>query len=245
MDALKAFWRWEGHDRMPAVLVSTVEWLDDDGRREADRRVLAELAERDLLAGGTVSTEVRATFHTLTRPDFEVFGWISSPQRTRGVLAAAGGGEAVLVIREGETAQVSPVRPDDVAEAVVAQLPAVQPAHGRSVNVAEADFTGSASRPDGDEGFGGFGDRAESPDARALKALFKQPVLGISQFWAAARGADGRLRQADTPITVRDTAEGRWLMQSTATSGRRWVIAAPAGPQLVTSKLYEVLRALG
>ena len=243
MDALKAFWRWEGHDRMPAVLVSTVEWLDDDGRREADRRVLAELAERGLLAGGTVSTEVRATFHTLTRPEYEVFGWIGTPQRTLGVLAACGGGEAVLVVRSGETAQVSPVRPDDVAEAVVAQLPAVQPAHGRSVNVSEADYMGA--RADSEEGFGGFANQTESPDTRALKALLKQPVLGISQLWTAARGTDGRLRRADTPITVRDTAEGRWLTQTTTTSGRRWVIAAPAGPQLVTSKLYEVLRRLG
>jgi len=75
--------------------------------------------------------------------------------------------------------------------------------------------------------------------------LLKQPVLGISQLWTAARGTDGRLRRADTPIIVRDTAEGRWLTQTTTTSGRRWVIAAPAGPQLVTSKLYEVLRRLG
>ncbi|QUQ72032.1 EspG family protein [Kutzneria sp. CA-103260] len=243
MDALRAFWRWEGHDRMPAVLVSTVEWLDEDGRREADRRVLAELADRGLLAGGTVAKEVRATFHTLTRPEIEVFGWISTPQRTLGVLAAGSGGEAVLMVRSGDTAQVSPVRPDDVAEVVVAQLPAVQPAHGRSVNVSETDFTGAQA--DSEEGFGGFGNQHESPDTRALKALFKQPVLGISQFWTSARGADGRLRRAETPITVRDTAEGRWLTQTTTASGRRWVIAAPAGPQLVTSKLYEVLRGLG
>ncbi|HEY0494463.1 MAG TPA: hypothetical protein VGD48_01900, partial [Kutzneria sp.] len=52
MAALKAFWRWEGHDRMPAVLVSTVEWMDDDARNEADRHVLAELA------GGGVPADV-------------------------------------------------------------------------------------------------------------------------------------------------------------------------------------------
>ncbi len=244
MDALRAFWRWEGHDRMPAVLVSTVEWLDEDGRHEADRRVLAELAERGLLAGGTVPKQVRATFHTVTRPEFEVFGWISTPQRTVGVLAAAGGGEGVLVVREGDTAQVSPVRPDDVAEVVVAQLPAVQPAHGRSVNVSEADFRGTPAA-DSEEGFAGFGNHTESPDTRALKALLNQPLLGISQFWTSARGADGRLRRADTPITVRDTPDGRWLTQTKTASGRRWVIATPAGPQLVTSKLHEVLRGLG
>jgi hypothetical protein len=244
MDALKAFWRWEGHDRMPSVLVSTVEWMDDDTRREADRQILAELAGRGLLAGGGVKADVRATFQALTRPEFEVFGWISTPQRTLGVLAAAGNGEATLVVREGEAAWLSPVRPDDVAEAVVAQLPAVPPAHGRSINVSEADFTGTA-RPNSEEAWTGFNRVSEPHDVRTLKALLDEPVLGISRLWVAARGADGRLHQAETPITVRDTAEGRWLMQTTTSSGQRWVIAAPAGPQLVTSKLYEVLRGLG
>lgn len=237
MAALKAFWRWEGHDRMPAVLVSTVEWMDDDARNEADRQVLAELA------GGGVPADVRAMLHLLTRPEYEVFGWISSPQRTTGVLAAAGGGEAALVVREGEAAWLSPIRPDDVVEAVIAQLPALPPAHGRSVNVCEADFTGA--RPDAENAWNGFRPMTESHDVRAMKALLDEPVLGISQLWAAARGPDGRLHQAATPLTVRDTAEGRWLTRATTTSGQRWVTAAPAGPQLLASKLCEILRSLG
>ena len=243
MAALKAFWRWEGHDRMPSVLVSTVEWMDDDARRDDDRQVLAELADRGLLPGGGVPAEVRATFQTLTRPEFEVFGWISSPQRTLGVLAAASGGGAVLVVREDDAAWLSPIDPDMVAEAVVAQLPALPPAHGRSVNVCEADFTGI--RPPGDEAWTGFARPSDSHDTRALKALLAEPVLGVSQLCAAARGADGRLHQAETPLTVRDTAEGRWLTQTTTTAGQRWVTAAPAGPPLVTSKLHELLRRLG
>jgi hypothetical protein len=243
MDALKAFWRWEGQDRMPSVLVSTVAWMDDDTRREADRHVLAELADRGLLAGGGVPAEVRATFETLTRPDHEVFGWISSPHRTLGVLAAASDGEAALVVREGEAAWLSPIRPDDVVEAVIGQLPALQPAHGRSMNVCEADFTGA--RPDGENAWNGFRPMTESHDVRTLKALLDEPVLRVSQLWAAARGPDGRLHQAETPLTVRDTADGRWLTQTTTASGRRWVTAIPAGPELVTSKLHEVLRGLG
>ncbi|MEV6605959.1 ESX secretion-associated protein EspG [Kutzneria sp. NPDC051319] len=241
MDAVRAFWRWEGHDRVPSVLVSTVEWMDDDTRREADRQVLAELAGRGLLAGGGVPAQMRATFHVLARPDVEVFGWISTPQRTLGVLAAAGGGEAALVVREGDAAWLSPVKPDDVAEAVVAQLPARPPAQGRSINVCEADF----ARPQGEEAWNGFRPTTEPHDVRALKALLGEPVLGISQLWVAARGADGRLHQAENPVTVRDTAEGRWLTQTTASAAGRWVSATPAGPQLVTSKLHEKLRRLG
>jgi hypothetical protein len=243
MDALKAFWRWEGHDRMPAVLVSTVEWMDDDSRHEADQSVLDELNGRGLLAGGGVPEEVRATFHLLTRPEYEVFGWISSPRKTTGVLAAAGAKEAALVVREGETAWLSPIGTDEVVEAVVAQLPALQAAQGRSMNVCEADFTGV--RPDAENGWNGFQTMTEAHDVRALKALLGEPVLGVSQLWAAARGDDGRLHQVETPLTVRDTAEGRWLTQTTTTSGQRWVTATPAGPQLLTNKLYGILRKLG
>jgi len=75
--------------------------------------------------------------------------------------------------------------------------------------------------------------------------LLAEPVLGVSQLWAAARSTEGRLRQAETPLTVRDTAEGRWLTQTTTTSGHRWVTATPAGPQLLTSKLHEILGKLG
>jgi len=242
MAALKAFWRWEGHDRVPAVLVSTVEWMDDDSRREADRLVLEELAGRGLLAGGGVAAEVKTTVQLLTRPEYEVFGWISSPERTTGVLAAASAEEATLVVREGETAWLSTIRPDDVVEAVVGQLPARQPAHGRSLNVCEADFTGS--RPDAENAWNGFQPMTESHDVRALKALMDEPVLASSTRWVAARSTDGRLHQTETPLTVRDTAEGRWVTQTTKTSGQRWVTATPAGPQLLTSKLHEVLRNL-
>lgn len=69
-------------------------------------------------------------------------------------------------------------------------------------------------------------------------------MLGISQFWVAARGPDGRRREARTPITVRDTAEGRWLARTTTVSGQRRVLAAPSGPQPLASKLHEVLRGL-
>lgn len=109
------------------------------------------------------------------------------------------------------------------------------------MNVSETDFVGNRS----EEGFGGFERQTESHEVRALKALLAQPVLGIGQFWVAARGTDGRRRQADTPITVRDTAEGRWLTQTTTASGQRWVTVAPASPQLLAMKLYEVLRGLG
>ncbi|WP_345033188.1 ESX secretion-associated protein EspG [Kutzneria kofuensis] len=120
-----------------------------------------------------------------------------------------------------------------------------RPRHGRSINVSEADFTGAAARPDGEEGFRGFGRQTESRDVRALKALLDEPVLGISQLWVAARGADGRLHQAETPITVRDTAEGRWLTQTTTASGQRWVIAGPGRPAAGDEQLHEILHSLG
>ena len=35
--------------------------------------------------------------------------------------------------------------------------------------------------------------------------------------------------------------KGRWMSMATTMSGRRWVIAAPAGPRLLVTKLHELL----
>jgi ESX secretion-associated protein EspG len=243
MEVLTAFWRWEGLDRMPPVLVSSVEWLDEQARRDADQRALAELAACGLVTAGAVAGELRETIQVLTRPEVEFFGWIGGAHQTVGVLGAACGRDAVLVVRSGQSVTLSSVRPDAVAEAVVAQLPPLAPAQGRSLNVAASDLTGERAAGD-EEGFAGFGQQAEAHDVRALRALLAQPALGGGQLYVAVRGRDGRRRQSDTPITVRDTAEGRWLTQTVTTSGQRWVITAPASPQLLVSKLYETWRVL-
>lgn len=242
-DVMKAFWRWENQDAMHVTLVSTVEWMDDDGRREADRRALDELATLGLLAhGGAVHPELRATIQALTRPDVEFYGWVGTQQHMVGVLVAARGGEAVLAVAQGGTVALSPARPDGLAETMIAQLPPLAAAQGRSVSAAQSDLTGGG-RQQWDEGFSGFGQSQESPDVRMLKALMAQSPMGTGKLHVAMRDSSGRRVVSPSSLSYLDLPEGRWMVQVTPDgSGQNWVIAAPGTPQLLVSKLYEMAR---
>jgi ESX secretion-associated protein EspG len=243
-DVVKAFWRWEGQDAMRVTLVSTLEYLDEDGRREADRRALDELSALGLVAGGVVSPELRPTIQALTRPDVEVYGWGGTQQRMVGMLAAARDGVAVLAVADGRAVTLLPARPDGLAEMVVAQLPALAAAHGRAVSVAESDLTGGAAQHR-DEGFSGFGQSHDGPDVRILKALMAQPPLGTGKLHVAMRDTSGRRVVSPSSLSYLDLPEGRWMIQVAPNgSGQNWVIAAPGTPQLLVSKLYEMGRAL-
>jgi EspG family len=243
-DVVKAFWRWENQDAVHVTLVSTLEYLDDEGRQEADRRALGELSALGLAANGHVRPELRATIQALTRPDVEFYGWVGTPQQMVGMLVAARGGVAVLAVAHGQGVTLCPVRPDGLAEALIDHLPVMPPAQGRSINVLESDLTGSG-RHSQEDGFAGFAAVGESADVRMMKALMAQPPLGGGQLHVAARGRDGRRHTCPAPITYVDVPEGRWLTQVTTNgSGQNWVIATPATSQLLVAKLYEMYRAL-
>ena len=244
-DVVKAFWRWENQDAMHVTLVSTLEYLDEQGRRDADRRALDELAALGLLAhGGVVAPELRSTIQTLTRPDGEFYGWVGTQHQMVGMLAAVRGGDAVLAVADGRAVTLSPARPDGLAEAVIAQLPVLTAAQGRAVSIAESDLTGDAAQR-WDEGFSGFGQSQESPDVRILKALLAQPPLGTGKLHVSMRDAAGRRVVAPSSLSYLDLPEGRWMVQVAPNgSGQNWVIAAPGTPQLLVSKLYEMARAL-
>jgi hypothetical protein len=115
------------------------------------------------------------------------------------------------------------------------------PAHGWSINVLEADLTGSGRQRWDDEGFAGFGPSGQNPDVRMLKALMVQPPLGVGQLHVAARDQYGRRRVCAAPLSYLDVPEGRWMTQVTTNgSGQNWVIAAPGAPQLLATKLNEM-----
>jgi EspG family len=252
VDVVTTVLRWEGIDQPHAVLSVTALWMDDDARREVDRKVLAELTSRGLANECGVDVGFRATMGTVARPAVEFYGWISTMSSTVGVLAVCTGTEAVLIVRDEETLSLCPVRPDSLAEAVVAQLPAVPPARGRSLNVPETELTGGGQHRAGDdEGFAGFGSQSgPSPDVKLLNTVMGEPRSGTGQLYVAMRDNLGRRHKVKHPVSFIDVAagrsmEGRWLTQVAVNgSGQSWVIAAPATPQLLVSRLHEMVRAL-
>jgi hypothetical protein len=249
LDTLNTVLRWEKIDEAHTVLAATPVWRDDDARREADQRAWAELTQQGMAVGQQLEPGFRGSLIALTRPAVEFFGWITTPSGTVGVLAAAAGVEAVLVVRADQTAWLHPTRPDALAEAVVAQLPAIPAAAGRSLNVPAAG--GGQQTRDADEGFSGFGSQqGPTPDERLLATLMAEPRVGGGQLYAAVRDSLDRRHKAPNPLSYIDVAperssQGRWMTQLTAnSSGQNWVVAAPATPQVLTTKLYESYRAL-
>jgi hypothetical protein len=241
VDVLTTVLRWEGVDQAHTVLSATARWMDDDARREDDRKAFAELANLGLAD----DAGFRAVMHMLARPAMECYGQVSDQTGSTQLLAASGDTGAVLVTRVGETVWLQSIRPDSLVEAVVWQLPQVPAAHGRSLNTPEAELTDGRTASD-DEGFQGFThSNSQSADARMLRALMAEPRTGAGQLHVAKRDNMGRRQRSPQPLNYIDVAagrpvEGRWMTQLTA----QWVYAAPASPQTLTAKLHEMHRAL-
>jgi len=248
LDILVTVLRWEGVDQPHAVLSTTAWWMGDDVRRAVERKALAELAELGL----TLDSGFRAAVAALARPTVEFYGWLSTAERVLGVFGVCAGAEAVVVVRDEDTVRLSPVHPDRLAEAVVARLPVVPAARGRSLNVPEAELIGGDRRRAGDdEGFAGFSPLvAPSADASLFHALMAEPRTGASQFYVAVRDDLGRRRRVRSPVSCVDVApgratEGRWMTRTSATgAGVNWVFAAPATEASLVAKLHEMHWAL-
>jgi hypothetical protein len=249
LEVLGAALRWDNAGEPHTTLAQTAVWRDEQGWREVDARAQAVLAERGLVVSGGPRPEFRAAVRVLGRPEVECYGWITTPEGERGVLAAAARGDAVLAVRDRtqDRVRLDSIRPEGLAEALVAQLPAVPAGHGRSLNVPEAAMEDrpTGRRPgrgedDGWDGLAGPSSRERHPDAVGLRELLNLPRTGAGQLYVARRDALGRRRRAEQPVTYLDTANGRWLVQLRRNpTGENWIIAAPATPQLLISRLHE------
>ena len=66
-----------------------------------------------------------------------------------------------------------------------------------------------------------------------------------AQMYVAVRDELGRRHRCPFPPNVIDTDRGRWFVQRQHNAGGHvWLTAAPATPQVVTTTLYDMLRAL-
>lgn len=193
-----------------------------------------------------VHPDLLDTFRVLARPAVEFFGWIGDRQRPKpmSALATAAGNEGVLAVLNGSALALHPVRPDALADALVAQLPDAPPGYGQSITVPAADIDGGGSRGV-DEEFSVFAGQQRNPAVRQLKRVVTQPRACAAQFYVAVRDELGRRRRCPFPLNVIDTDTGRWFVhRQHAAGGQVWLTAAPATPQTVAAKLYEMRHAL-
>ncbi|OLF12855.1 hypothetical protein BLA60_06185 [Actinophytocola xinjiangensis] len=202
-----------------------------------------EADERDEFLGlgliddsGRLDPDVAATFGLLCRPGAEFYGWISEGERTRGVLAAASGRDAVLAIRDRDTVTINQIRADALPDVLVAQAPDVLPARGDTFAFLRSEvFAASGGRHRTDD---------DGP-VRSVHQIMAQPTTGGGELNVAVRDRTGRRRTAPYPLRYVDTDAGRWLNHMTdAGGGEHNVLVAPATRTDLVRRLQDMHRAL-
>lgn len=184
---------------------------------------------------GRMDAELVASLTVLCRPGAEFYGWINDGDKTRGVLAAAIGREAILAIRDADTVTVNQIRPESLPDVLVAQTPDVHPARGDSLNFLRSDVVAPA----------GGRHRGEASEIRTVHQIMAQPTTGGGELYAALRDRTSRRRAVPYPLRYADTGTGRWLNHMTdAPGGEHRVLVAPATRTDLVRRLQEMHRSL-
>ncbi|MGH3763187.1 ESX secretion-associated protein EspG [Actinophytocola sp.] len=216
--------------------------------RAEEQQVEAETRSEFLRHGlldrrGRVDVELSASLAVLCRAGVEFYGWINEGDRTRAVLAAAIGREAVLAIRDGDEITMNQIRPESLPEVLVAQTPEVPPARGEAHNILRSEVLAAVGGRHRTEA--GVGSRPAPPDVRAVQQIAAQPTKGGGELYVAVRDRMSRRRPVRYPLRYADTVIGRWLNHMTdAGHGEHRVLVAPASRTDLVRRLQEMHRAL-
>jgi hypothetical protein len=218
-------------------------------RPQADEeRVESEVRAQFLRAGlldsrGRLDAELTASLTVLCRPGAEFYGWINEGDKTRGVLAAAVGREAILAIRDGDEIMMNQIRPESLPQVLVAQTADVLPARGEAHNILRSEALASVGGRSRTEA--GVGSRLAPPEVRAVQQIAERPVTGGGELYVAVRDRMSRRRAVAYPLRYADTTSGRWLNHMTdAGGGEHRVLVAPASRADLVRRLQEMYRAL-
>ncbi|SFP84638.1 EspG family protein [Amycolatopsis arida] len=237
------------------VLASTPTWLSDEARRAQDERANAELAGYGLLGPRGVDPGLRATLDAVARPEVEFYAWIQGGYEGQPlnytVLAGSAGGEGFVLARntDHEGIVLVSVRPNELLENFVAQLPGLAPGKGQPLSVPKSEATGSrAARHPDDDGYAVLRSGTPSAGGRAVEELRR--ILGLRRLgggalYAAARTRGGSRQRVDRPVNYIDTVEGRWLTEERPGSGEPMIVFTPATPQLLADRLRGARGRLG
>lgn len=244
VEALTRLVRMENLGELHITLKPQAVW-----RRRSDQDLLEVESRKEFMRlglldnRGRVDVEVAASLAVLTRAGAEFYGWINEGDKTKGVLSAAIGREAVLAIREGAQVTVTQIRPETLPMALVNQTADVRPSRGEAVNVLRSDMlatVGGRQRT-----AAGVGMRPAPPEVRILQQIMSQPTTGGGELYVAIRDRMGRRKPVQDPLRYADTANGRWLnLTTTARDGEQRILVAPATRADLAARLQDMHRNL-
>jgi ESX secretion-associated protein EspG len=219
-------------------------WRRRRDQEELDRSIRDELAGMGAFDGrGRMDVELAASLTVLTRPAVEFYGWIDRGDRTVGVLAGAIGREAILAVRDGETVELSQIRPEGLAEALVWQTADVPPGRSDPVTFLQSDAVASIGGRR--ETAAGVGTVPASREIRLAQRIASLPTTGSGQLSVAVRDRLGRRVASDHPLRYADTERGRWInLMTPLPGGDNRVLVAPASRRDLVARLNDLRQAL-
>ncbi len=244
VEALVRLVRLENLGDLHITLKPQAVWRRKEDQNAIEVEARKEFMQMGLLdSRGRLDVEVAAALAVLTRAGAEFYGWINEGEKTRGVLAAAIGREALLAVRDEQMVNIIQIRPETLPQALINRTPDVRPARGEAVNVLRSDMlasTGGRQRT-----AAGVGMRPAPPEVRIVQQIAAMPTLGGGELFVAVRDRMGRRKVVDDPLRYADTEQGRFLNYTTNTSdGEQRILVAPASRTDLVGRLQEMHRNL-
>lgn len=231
--ALAALIEWEGVGEPHLTMRPAPVWREPAEHASLTRAALDALGDAGVLVGpGQVDPNLRDLMSLFTTPVFEYYGWFTVDGRTRSVLAAAGGMDAVLAVRDDESVRLSQISRDRLLPELLAELPDVAPHPGEQLTVTAADLNELHAPAEATE-------RLVPAHVTEVLRIIQRPVLDGGELYAASRDKLGRCTSRG-PVRYADTERGRHLNYLLGGPETLRIVLAPATPESLATALNRV-----
>lgn len=242
---LDFLWESFGAGELPYPLEVRSHGATLDERDDLRRQTLNELARRGLASGrGRPEPHVENYFEILAGAEVSLDAVHLPNPGSRPLLAVAAalGGQGVLVVQDERGTHFNPAPADGLSSAIVSLLPPAPRGTEKSITVPLQQLVGDSGAdflqrrvPDAD------GRLSADEDRKTLARLQAQPRQRGGQIGANARGRlSGKVRLP--VLSWFDTESGRYLTQaSRGGDGRDWITIAPADAASLRHRLNEML----
>jgi len=225
--ALSALAERERVGELHLVLQTEAVWRPASERQPAADAVRDALLTARLLDGrGRVDPDFLGWLPLLTTASMEYYAWYTVEGRTRGVLAASRGLDAVLAVRVDDWVRLAAIHRDRLLKAVVAELPEIVPGGGSQWSVA-LDELEEAGKPNGTS------DRRLARHIAEVVKVVQRPVHGSGELYSARRDELGR-RTCSEPVHYVDTDWGCYLNYTHGNGQHARFVLEPATPNTLS-----------
>ena len=211
------------------IFAGGLRYVPPSAAAGVNRAAFEELSEFGFTEGNKLTSDFEDVLHILGQPRTEYFAYARDTSEQYGVLVAVRGRTGVTAVCQGERVWLQETG-EDHPGAVVANLPACEPARFTPFSLPQEEFT----REEFDDVY--ESSPARSREARELDEVFQQPYYGLGEFHAARRANGTRVEAHDT-LTYLDLDAGRVAIGMTGQRGNKYITVLPGEPRSLAQRL--------